>query len=103
MLSGSFGTAAALARANSASASPAMTLRPDSSWPAGRLPSSIQRRTVSSLTPSSSAASRTRIGATSVAYPRLRTDRLVSPADAVLGLGQLLLRVSPRPLLARPD
>jgi len=38
-----------------------MTMRPDSSVADDRLPSSIHRRTVSSLTPSSSAASRIRI------------------------------------------
>ncbi len=56
MPSGS-GGAAAWSRANSASCSPAMTLRPASSFSAVRAPASIQRRTVSSLTPSSAAAS----------------------------------------------
>src|SRR5690349_17420124 len=102
MVSGSFG-AAAFVRAKPASTSPAMTLRPASSWPAGRLPSSIQRRTVSSLTPNSSAASRTRIDATAESYPQLRSNRSVHPANADSRLGELLLRVEARPLLAEPD
>src|SRR5258705_7566678 len=103
-VSGSLGAAAAFARANSASTSPAMTFRPDWSWLADRLPSSIQRRTLSSLTPNNSAASRTRINATAASYPQMRTDWSVSAAVAdLLCLGELPFGVEACPFLARPD
>src|SRR6202000_1876525 len=47
--SGFGGGGGALVRQNSASTCPAITLRPDWSWSAGKVPLSIQRRTVSSL------------------------------------------------------
>src|SRR6202022_2609075 len=104
MVSGSLGAAAAFARANSASTSPAMAFRPDWSWLAGRLPSSIQRRTLSSLTPNRSAASRTRINATAASYPQMRSGwRVSSVLAALLCLGEPLFGVERRPLLARPD
>src|SRR5258705_2946146 len=103
-VSGSLGAAAACAHANAPSTSPAMTFLPAWSWLAGRLPSSIQRRTLSSLTPSRSAASRTRIDATAASYPHMRIDYTLSSAvAAVLCLGELLLGVEACPLLARPD
>src|SRR5690606_18915080 len=51
------GGAAAWSRANAASAAPSITLRFDASTCTGSAPASTQRRTVSSLTPSSRAAS----------------------------------------------
>src|SRR4051812_37862092 len=80
-----------------------MTFRPDSSRVAGRLPSSIQRRTVSSLTPNSSAASRTRMDVTAAYYPHMRSKYPLSSASTELCLGELLLGVEPGPLLAGPD
>ena len=62
--SGSFGAVPAFRGRTAASASPAITLRPDWSCPTGRVPSSIQRRTVSSLTPRSTAASLIRMSGT---------------------------------------
>ena len=55
-------------RANSASATPSITSRLESSRLDGSLPASMLRRTVSSLTPNSAAASDTRKYATRAAY-----------------------------------
>jgi hypothetical protein len=50
-----------------------------------RFPSSIHRRTVSSLTPSSSAASLIRIVGTDGSYPQNRRQALNISADAEMG------------------
>src|SRR5664279_1953278 len=81
---GSGGGAAACRWANSASVTPSTTFRPTSSFDAGRVPESIHRRTVSSLTPSNSAASRIRnCGMDGTLSPHQRTQQAIrcAPVD----------------------
>ena len=75
--SGLRGSGGALVRKNLARTSPAITLRPALSCVADNVPWSIQRRTVSSLTPSSSAASRIRIVDTDRSYLRVNLNWVV--------------------------
>ncbi len=78
MLSGSAGGAGAFVRENWARSSLAITLRPAASRPTVNVPWLIQRRTVSSLTPSSSAAWRIRRLDTTGSY-RISRPRLAAP------------------------